>query len=94
MQFVHDSLYRGFNFFDFSIQLSNEADGVLQFQGLGRHPGANGASGGIPDLCSLIPPIAASGGIHQQGLQSGQVRGGNLFVSRELGQLRLNRRHM
>ena len=37
--------------------------GVLQFQGLGRHPGGNGASGGIADHHCHIPPIAAFRGI-------------------------------
>ena len=34
VQFVHDGLDRSFNFFNFSIQFPNEADGMLQFRDL------------------------------------------------------------
>ncbi len=69
MQFIHDGLDRGLNFFNFGIQLPNEPNGMLQFQGLGRYPEANGASGGTADIYSHIPPTVVSGGIRQQDLQ-------------------------
>ena len=94
MQLIHDSLDRGFNFFDFSIQFPDEADGMLQFKRLSGHPGANGAFGGIPDFHRHVPPIAASGGVSQQSFQPGQVGGGNLLGPRKLRQQRIDRRHM
>ena len=71
MQFIHGGLDHGFNFFNFGIQFPNEAEGVLQFQRLGGHCRANEASGGIAGFHSHIPPIAASGGFSEQGLQPG-----------------------
>ena len=94
MQFIHDGLDCGFNLFNFGIQFPDEADCVLQFQGLGRHSGANGASGGIADLHGHIPPIAAFRGICQQGVQSGQMHSGNLLGPWEFRQQRINRHHV
>lgn len=43
MKFLHDGLYRSLDFLDLGVQLSDKADGMLRFQGLGGHPGANGS---------------------------------------------------
>ena len=79
MQIAHDGLNSSLNFFDLSIQFPDETDGVLQFQGLSRHSGANGTSGGVPELHSHIPSIVAMGCVSQQGLQPRQVCVGDLL---------------
>ena len=82
----------GFDFFNLSVKFPDELNGMLQFQGFGRHPGTNGASGGIADLHCHIPLIAAFGGVRQEGLQPGQMPGSNLFGSWKLRQHRIDRR--
>ena len=91
MQIAHDGLNSSLNFFDLSIQFPDETDGVLQFQGLSRHSGANGTSGGVPELHSHIPSIVAMGCVSQQGLQPRQVCVGDLLGSRKFRQQRINR---
>ena len=41
MKFIHNVLNSGFNIINLGVQFSNEPNGVLQFQRLGRHSGAD-----------------------------------------------------
>lgn len=79
MQLIHDSLDCSFNF---GVQLPDEPNGMLQFQGFDGHLGANGASASIPDFHRHVPPIASSGGICQQSFQPIQMRGSVLLAPR------------
>ena len=94
MQFLHDGLDCSLDFLNLGVQLSDKPNGVLQFQGLGGHPGANRASGSVPDIHCRIPSVAALGGIGQQGFQPGQVYVSDLLGPWELRQQRINRRHV
>ena len=77
MEFIHNSLNLSLNFSDFIVQFPDEADGVLQFERLSGHPGANRVSGSIPDFKSHVPLAAAFGGGFEQRFQPGQMGCGN-----------------
>ena len=65
MDFVHDGIDFFLNFINLRIQLPNESDGMLQFQGLGGHGGANGISGSISNLYGFLPTVTTLGGFVQ-----------------------------
>lgn len=58
MKFIYNRLKLFFNFSYLGIQFSENSDGMLQFEGLGRHFRANGVSGFIPNRHG-IPFVAA-----------------------------------
>ena len=91
MEFIHNGLDLFFDFRDFSIQFANEADGMLKFKRLGRHPGTNGVSGGIADSKRHIPLVAAFRGGFQKGFQPGQMGAGDLFGAWKLLQQGVDR---
>ena len=65
----HNGLDLLFDFINFTIQFTDEPDGVLQFKGLGRHLRANRVFGGISYFKSHIPFVVAIGGGFEQCFQ-------------------------
>ena len=94
MKFIHNGLNLLFNFSDFVVQFSDEPDGVLQFQGLGRQRGSNRVSGNLSDFKGHISFVAAFRGGFEQCFQPRQMGCGNLFSPRELFQQSVDRGNM
>ncbi len=69
MKLIHNGLDLLFDFINFTIQFTDEPDGVLQFKGLGRHLRANRVFGGISYFKSHIPFVVAIGGGFEQCFQ-------------------------
>ena len=87
---IRDSIHNGldllFDFINFTIQFTDEPDGVLQFKGLGRHLRANRVFGGISYFKSHIPFVVTIGGGFEQCFQPCQMGCSNLFSAGELFQ--------
>ena len=83
---VHDGLNLSLNFVNFAGEFLNEFEGMLQFQRLGGHGGADGTLRRIADFHSFVAVIAASGSVMQEIGQAGKMRSGNLSGPRKLAQ--------
>lgn len=94
MDFVHEEIDFFLNFLNFFIQLTNEPNGVLQFQRLGRHGRANGISGSITNPHGFLPSVAALGCFVQKICQACKMGGCNLFRSRKFAEKCVSRCHM
>ena len=70
MKLIHNGLDLLFDFINFTIQFTDEPDGVLQFKGLGRHLRANRVFGGISYFKSHIPFVVTIGGGFEQCLSA------------------------
>ena len=79
MKLIHNGLDLLFDFINFTIQFTDEPDGVLQFKGLGRHLRANRVFGGISYFKSHIPFVVTIGGGFEQCFQPCQMGCSNLF---------------
>ena len=91
MEFIHNGLDLFFDFSDFGIQFADEADDVLQFKGIGRHPGTNRVSGCIADRqCHLLLVAALRGGFQKE-FRLGQMGACNLLGFGELLQQGVDR---
>ncbi len=73
MKLIHNRLNLLLDFIDFTIQFTDEPDGVLQFKGLGRHLRANRVFGGISYFKSHIPFVVTIGGGFEQCFQPRQM---------------------
>ena len=91
---IHELLDGSFNLVDFSVEFTDEADGMLKFERFGGHGGADGAPGGIAKNNGFGTVIVTFGSGGEEVGEVSELAGSDLLSAGEFGEQRIDRRYV